>query len=161
MYDENSINAQSGGGDWLSAASGGLAVGELARQGKVYEVFGRSAQSVENALSNGQYVHTNGKTYSQGFRGNQYVSSKSVSNSLSTAKLAKNLGRGMTGTSLAISGYQLLTSQGTGADYARFTGALIITGTAAIPIVGPFISIGLGVADSFGAFDGIYNSFGP
>jgi len=152
--------AISGGGDWANALGVGLGVGELARQGKVYEIYGRSAETVENALKNGQFVHTNGKTYSQGFRGNQYISSKSVSNSLSTAKFARNLGRGMTGTGLALSGYQLLNSQGTGADYARFTGSLIITGTAAIPIAGPFISIGLGTADSFGVFDPVYNYFG-
>ena len=32
-------------------------------------------------------------------------------------------------------------------------------GSYFIPIVGPVISIGLGVADSYGAFDNIYNYF--
>jgi hypothetical protein len=163
MSGKNSGGESSGdsgqGGGWFSAANGGLAVGELARQGKIYEIYGRSAQSVENALSNGQYVHTNGKTYRQGFRGNQYVSSKSVSNSLSTAKLAKNIGRGITGLSVGISLYQFGTSKQTEADYARLAAAAFITGAAFIPAVGPFISIGLGVADSLGAFDQIYNSF--
>lgn len=45
-----------------------------------------------------------------------------------------------------------ITSNQTGSDYARLSGA------AFIRIVGPFISIGLGIADSFGAFDEFYNS---
>ena len=126
MSGKNSGGESSGdsgqGGGWFYAANGGLAVGELARQGKIYEIYGRSAQSVENALSNGQYVHTNGKTYRQGFRGNQYVSSKSVSNSLSTAKLAKNIGRGITGLSVGISLYQFGTSKQTEAEPKLFTG---------------------------------------
>jgi len=147
-------------GGWVNALDLGLELGELARQYKVYETYGVSAETVENALKNGLYVHTNGKIYSQKFRGNQYISSKSVSNSISTAKFARNLGRGMTVAGLILSGYQLLNSQGTMADYARFTGSLIIIGTSAIPIAGPFISIGLGIADSFGVFDPIYNYFG-
>jgi RHS repeat-associated protein len=155
-----STSGLNGGIDWLSAANFSMSIGELTRQAKIYQIYGKSAQTIDKALSKGRFVHTNGNTYSQGFKGNQYLSSKSVSNSLSTAKFARNLGRGFTGLSLATSGYQLLTSEGTGADYARFAGALLITGTAAIPVAGPFISIGLGVADSFGAFNPIYNSFG-
>jgi len=58
-----------------------------------------------------------------------------------------------------LAGYTLANSEGTPSDYARFSGALVITGSAAIPVVGPFISIGLGIADSFGAFNSIYESF--
>ena len=133
--------AQGGGNGWITPLELGLGVGELARQGKVYQIFGTSAQRVEKALSKGQYV-----------------SSKSIS---STAKLARNLGRGISGAGVVISLYQFGASDQTGADYAKLAGTALITGTAFIPIVGPFISIGLGVADSFGAFDGIYNSFDP
>jgi hypothetical protein len=35
---------------------------------------------------------------------------------------------------------------------------LFITATAFIPVAGPFISIGLGIADSMGAFDGLYDT---
>lgn len=55
--------------------------------------------------------------------------------------------------------YTYLDSDRSGADNARLAGSIIIMGTAAIPVLGPFISIGLGVADSFGAFDSIDNSF--
>ncbi|MDP3927631.1 MAG: RHS repeat-associated core domain-containing protein, partial [Bacteroidota bacterium] len=148
--------AQSGGGSWLSAASGGLAVGELARQGKMYEQFGKGGYYVEKALEQGKYIHK-GEVYWQGkYKG----VTNAMKESIEGAKFAKNLGRGMTGVGIAISGYQLLSSKGTGVDYARFTGSLIITSTAAIPIAGPFISIGLGLADSFGTFDPIYNYFG-
>lgn len=62
----------------LNASSGALAMGELARQAKTYEFFGKTTQQVEDALANGKYVHKNGKVYNQKFRGNQYISSKSV-----------------------------------------------------------------------------------
>lgn len=144
---------------FLNAFSGALAMGELARQAKTYQFFGKTAQQVEDALANGKYVHKNGKVYSQKFRGNQYISSKSVKNSLGTAKYLKGAGRALTGVSAGIAVYTYLDSDRSGADNARLAGSIIIMGTAAIPVVGPFISIGLGVADSFGAFDSIYNSF--
>lgn len=143
----------------MNASSGALAMGELARQAKTYQSFGKTAQQVEDALANGKYVHKNGKVYSQKFRGNQYISSKSVKNSLGTAKYLKGAGKLMTGASVGIAAYQFYESDKSGADYARLTGAGIITASAFIPVVGPFISIGLGVADSFGAFDSVYNSF--
>lgn len=83
-------------------------------------------------------------------------------NQMNATRMASGLkvvGRGVTGLSVAASGYQFLNSDMSGNDYAKFSGSLIITGTAFIPIVGPIISIGLGVADSYGAFDGIYNYF--
>ena len=95
----------------------------------------------------------------RGFRGNQYVSSSSVKSCLSTAKFVKNFGKGLTILSVATSITSYANSEQTGADKARLVGSLIITGTAAIPVVGPLLSIGLGIADSFGAFDGIYDYF--
>jgi hypothetical protein len=85
------------------------------------------------------------------------------------ARVADPRQRGVLGTSYAIAklapkrvataGYQFANSDMSGNDYARLTGSLVITGTAFIPLVGPVISIGLGVADSYGAFDDIYNYF--
>jgi RHS repeat-associated protein len=83
-------------------------------------------------------------------------------NQMNATKMASGLkvvGRGVTVLSVAASGYQFLNSDMSGDDYARLSGSLIITGTAFIPIVGPIISIGLGVADSYGTFDGIYNYY--
>ena len=167
-YELNIVKGGAGGGgsslsnsepSALSALSGALAMGELARQGKAYQFYGKTAQQIEDALSNGKYVHTNGKTYSQKFRGNKYISSKSVKNSLGTAKYLKSTGKLLTVGSVGIAAYQFYESDKSGADYARLTGAGIITATAFIPVVGPFLSIGLGVADSFGVFDPLYNSF--
>lgn len=81
---------------------------------------------------------------------------------MNAAKMVSGLkvvGRGVTGLSIATAGYQFATSDMSGNVYARLTGSFVITGTAFIPIVGPVISIGLGVADSYGAFDNIYNYF--
>ena len=83
-------------------------------------------------------------------------------NQMNATKMASGLkvvGRGVTGLSVAASTYQFVNSDMSGNDIARLSGSLIIMGTAAIPIVGPLISIGLGTADSYGAFDGIYNYF--
>lgn len=145
--------------DWLNASQAGLAVGEAARQGMVYNIFGRSAQNVDNAIKNGQFIHTNGKLYSQGFKGNQHIAANAVKNSLSTGSFARNLGRGMTGVGAGLAIVQFGMSDQSGADIARLTGSFIITGSAFIPIVGPAISIGLGIADSLGAFDGVYGYF--
>jgi hypothetical protein len=133
-----------------------LGVGELAYQGSVYKSFGRSAETVDNLLKNGKYLH-NGEVY---YKGNYPKVTQAMKNSLSTAKLARNVGRGFAVVGAASSIYDFATSNQTGSDYARLTGAALITGSAFIPVIGPFISIGLGIADSFGAFDGIYNSFG-
>jgi len=81
---------------------------------------------------------------------------------MNAAKMATGLkvvGRSVTGLSVATAGYQFANSNMSGNDYARLTGSLVITGTAFIPLVGPIISIGLGVADNYGAFDDIYNYF--
>jgi uncharacterized membrane protein len=55
--------------------------------------------------------------------------------------------------------HQFAASVQSGGDWARLGGAAIITASAFIPVVGPFISIGLGIADSYGAFDGVYGYF--
>ena len=145
--------------DWASGLGLGLNVGELARQGKAYQFFGTSAQTVDNAISKGKFVHYNGKTYSQRFRGNQYVNSKQVAKSLNTSKFVTNVGKTMGAVGVGLSVYQFYSSDRSGNDYARLVGTGIITGTGFIPIVGPFVSVGLGIADSFGAFDSIYNTF--
>ncbi len=71
----------------------------------------------------------------------------------------KVVGRVATVLSVATAEHQFTNSNMSGNDYARLTGSLVITGTAFIPFVGPLISIGLGVVDSYGAFDNIYNYF--
>jgi hypothetical protein len=55
--------------------------------------------------------------------------------------------------------YTYYQSDGSGADKARLVGAEIIMATTVIPVVGPFLSVGLGVLDGVGAFDGIYEKF--
>ncbi len=81
---------------------------------------------------------------------------------MNAAKMGLGLkvaGRVATVLSVATAEYQFTNSNMSGNDYKRLTGSLVITGTAFIPFVGPLISIGLGVADSYGAFDNIYNYF--
>ena len=76
------------------------------------------------------------------------------------AKGVKLLGRGVTGLSLAASTAQLIFNDNRKpSDYARFTGSVLITGSAAIPYAGPYISFGLGTADAAGAFEDFYKSW--
>ena len=150
------FNAQFGGGGGIDPFGVALGVGELAYQGSVYSSFGRTAESVDNLLKNGKYLH-NGEVY---YKGNYPKVTSAMKNSLSAAKFARNVGRGFAVIGAASSIYEFAGSNKTGSDYARLTGAAIITGSAFIPVAGPFISIGLGLLDSSGAFDGVYNYFG-
>jgi len=150
---------KTGNSDFEPSFSGainfGPGIGEMARQGLSYVQYGASAGRVEQALKTGKYIHR-GRVY---WQGNYPKVTQAMNNSLSGAKFTKNLGRGMTGVNAGIAVYDFLGSDRLGADVARLTGSIILMGTAAIPVVGPFISIGLGIADSFGAFDSIYNQF--
>jgi hypothetical protein len=88
------------------------------------------------------------------------ISRSNVTHANRMAGHAKNLGRGFTLLSVGVAVYDLSNREKrTGGDYARFAGAMIITGSAAVPFIGPLVSIGLGVADSYGAFDSIYAKF--
>ena len=121
----------SNSGYGLAAVSFANNVAEGVRQVKTFEQYGYGAQVVDGLAKRG------------------------------AAKFASNVGKGFIGVSVGVALVQFGTSDQSGEDIARLTGAGIILGTAFIPVVGPAISIGLGVADSFGAFDGIYESFDP
>jgi len=142
------INGRAAGGGGLDPSiTAGLAVGG--------GMIGGLEQSYKYGNNNVKYAQrVNGKvrTPSVLTRANQMNATKMDSG-------LKVVGRGVAGLSVAASGYQFFNSDMSGNDYARLSGSFIITGTAFIPIVGPVISIGLGVADSYGAFDGIYNYF--
>ncbi len=79
--------------------------------------------------------------------------------STSFTKTLKTTGKVFQVAGAAASLYTYYQSDGSGADKARLAGAAIITGSAFIPVVGPILSVGLGVLDSVGAFDGVYNKF--
>jgi hypothetical protein len=72
----------------------------------------------------------------------------------------KILGKGLAGVSVISGLVTLSRSHGSNRDYAK---AIVNTGIAAtgfIPVVGPVISIGLGIIDYYGGFDNlIYNRF--
>ncbi len=69
------------------------------------------------------------------------------------------IGRGFTGLNLAWAAFELYDSKRKGSDYARFGTTIAISAFAIIPKAGPFISIGLGIADSQGAFEDFYKKF--
>jgi len=158
--DEEESGESSFLNDGLWALGIGLNVGEAMRQVHGSFIFKKPLQNVEKEIGRGMFVFAStGKTYSQRFRGNQYINSNSVRKSLSTAKFVKNFGKGLTILSISTTLGSYLSSDKNGSDKARLIGSLIITSTAPIPIVGPVLSIGLGLADSFGAFNGIYDYF--
>jgi uncharacterized membrane protein len=55
--------------------------------------------------------------------------------------------------------HQFAASVQSGGDWVRLGGAAIITASAFIPVVGPFISVGLVIADSYGVFNDFYGYF--
>ncbi len=77
----------------------------------------------------------------------------------SFTKTLKTTGKVFQVAGAAASLYTYYQSDGSGADKARLAGAALITGSAFIPVVGPFLSVGLGVLDGVGAFDGVYEKF--
>ena len=75
-----------------------------------------------------------------------------------TGKFSKSLGPAGIALSVGVGAYEIGTDTWDAHTFVN-GGLLLVTGAAFIPIVGPVISIGLGVADSYGAFDDIYNYF--
>ncbi|MNE51921.1 hypothetical protein D3C80_1465730 [compost metagenome] len=148
-----SSSGSSSGITLTSALSFGLTMGEAARQAKMYSRFGSAGYYVEKAIGQGKYIHK-GDVY---WKGNYPKVTNAMKSSLSAGKLATSIGKGITGVAIVNAFAQYGISEGKNSDAARLAGSLIITGTAFIPVVGPFISIGLGIADSFGAFDSLYN----
>jgi len=82
---------------------------------------------------------------------NVQIKSGAVFATKAGAKGVKLLGRGVTGVDLVMSYVQFVNSDGKPSDYARLSGAVVITSSAAIPTAGPYISFGLGTADAAGA----------
>lgn len=145
--------------DWTNALGLTLSSADLLLQSWHYSTYKHSSGVVEQALKEGRYILANGKSYSNLFKGNQYISPTQIKGSIESARFAVNLGRGLTALSIISAGTTLALSDRSNEDIARFSGALVITATAFIPGVGPLISLGLGIADSYGFFDPIYERF--
>jgi RHS repeat-associated protein len=155
VYEKVFVPYAEDGNALLSSFSGAFSLAALVLEGKSYQFFGQGTYRVGEALKNGKY-YFKGDLY---WKGNYPKVSTLMKSTMSNAKFVSNFGKGIAGVSVAVSLYQFGSSEQTGADYARLAGAGLITATAFIPVVGPFISVGLGIADSFGAFDGLYNKF--
>ena len=122
-------------------------------------VFGGLVGGVEQSYKYGNHNIKYAQRINGKVRNAKILTRASHMNATKMATGLKLVGRGVTLVNLGVVGYQFANSDISGNDYARLTGSVIITGTAFIPLVGPLISIGLGVADSYGAFDDIYNYF--
>jgi hypothetical protein len=95
--------------------------------------------------------------YRDGYQGNQHVAAKSITKS--KGALLKSFGKDLFTLNTATSLAQFNSTDGSGEDWARLTGASLITGSVFTPVIGPLLSISLGVADSFGILDDINKSF--
>ncbi|MFC7774543.1 DUF6443 domain-containing protein [Flavobacterium sp. GCM10027622] len=73
--------------------------------------------------------------------------------------LAKSTGKVFAGVGVVTALGDFALSAKSGSDYARLGGAALITLSGAIPVVGPGVSIALGVLDGAGAFDSFYKKF--
>jgi len=143
---DNAAQSQGGGGIEPSITAGLAVIGGMV--GSLEESYKYGSHNVRRAQRiNGKVRHPSVLTSA-----NQINATKMVSG-------LKFVGKGVTVLSIAANGYNFFTSDFSGNDWARLGGAVLITATAFIPVVVPFISIGLVAADSYGAFDNIYNYF--
>ena len=101
------------------------------------------------AKSSGEY------TPKYAYRGMTQAEAASAKTLGNIAKTTKILGYSFAGLGVLATGAQFYYSDKSGADYARLTGAGLIMGANLIPFAGPFISIGLGVLDTYGVFEPI------
>ena len=147
LYGGGAAQSQGGGNELNPGIPASIAVG------------GGFVGGLEDSYKYGNHTVKYAQRINGQVRNAKVLTRASQMNAAKMASGLKVVGRGVTGLSIATAGYQFATSDMSGNDYARMTGSLVITGTAFIPIVGPVISIGLGVADSYGAFDIIYNYF--
>ena len=72
---------------------------------------------------------------------------------------SRTLGKTLGFASLGFAYHNFENSPKNNSDYARLGGSFLIYGSSYIPYAGPFISIGLGIADSKGTFNDFYKWF--
>lgn len=104
----------------------------------------------------GQFA-MNGRLYKQGYRGNQYVHSSVVAAAKSSQRNLAAVGRVATRGGAVVGGALAIRDVATGGasnqSIARgFVGAFGV-GVAFVPTVGPFLSLGVSLANGAGAFD--------
>ncbi|MCZ8355284.1 MAG: hypothetical protein O9340_11150 [Cyclobacteriaceae bacterium] len=119
----------------------GADMAELYRQGNGAVQFGMSLGKAEKILNDSRIL-------------SKMSSSRQVFNN--SVKAFKTGGRFIAGLGLAANAAEFIESDMSGGDIAKLAGGVVITATAFIPVVGPFISVGLGLLDSAGAFDALY-----
>ena len=122
----------------------GADMAELYRQGQGAVQFGMPLGKAERLLADSRILKT--------MSANRQAFNTSV-------KAFKTAGKGVAVIGVVASVAEFATSDMSGGDIAKLVGAGVITATAFIPVVGPFISVGLGLLDGAGAFDGIYGYF--
>jgi hypothetical protein len=119
----------------------GADMSELYRQGYGAVQFGMRLGKAEQLLADARILKT------------MTASRTAFNTSVSAFKTA---GKGIAVVGGIAAAAEFLTSDRSGGDYAKLGGSIVIIGTAFIPVVGPFISVGLGLLDGAGAFDGLY-----
>jgi hypothetical protein len=119
----------------------GADMSELYRQGYGAVQFGMRLGKAEHLLKDARIIKT------------MSASRQAFNTSVSAFKTA---GKGIAVIGGIATAAEFLASDRSGGDYAKLAGGIIIIGTAFIPVVGPFISVGLGLLDGAGAFDGLY-----
>ncbi len=126
------------------------------------------ASSTLGGLGNIVYSEYKGVERWVGKNGNYYNSSKVRMNGgyARSAQLAKSAsmtykiaGHSMTALYVGFTAVDFAYSDKSGGDYAKLVSAGIGVGLCFIPVIGPGLSIIYGIADSAGAFDGIYDYF--
>jgi RHS repeat-associated protein len=122
----------------------GADMAELYRQGNGAVRYGMLLGKAEKLLAESKIIKT-------------MTASRQAFNT--SVKVFKSAGRGIAVIGIGASIAEFATSDMSGGDIAKLVGSGVITATAFIPIAGPLISVGLGLLDNAGAFDGIYGYF--
>ncbi len=135
-------NANSEGGlDWETVENAAF----YSEQG--LDAVGRAASSSANSC------------FKYAYRGMAETETAATKTPGNISKTTRVLGYGATSLGVLATGAQFYYSDKSGADYARLIIAGLIMGANSIPVAGQFISVGLGVLDTYSVLEPIYNSF--
>jgi RHS repeat-associated protein len=117
-----------------------------------------SASPAQELQAAGKFA-MNGKIYKAGFLGNQYVSSSSVAAAKSSQAALSTAGRVVTAGGAGLAVYDVYNGGASNMSLARGAIGVIRTASAFIPVVGPFVALGISITNAAGGFNWLYNQF--
>jgi RHS repeat-associated protein len=167
--ESNSTATTSGGGIAPNSAGSGEGlelqhiIGVTAESTEV--LTGPTLGYAEELNEAGRFLMQNGKDYSINFYGNQaagYSAAEVEAAKDSTSTLAEvgsYVKWGGAAVGATVAGIDVYEGGGSNQSLVKGAVGLVGTGSAFIPVVGPFIAVGIGATNAAGGFNGLYNHF--